>query len=225
MPDRNRSRRELASKKEKRQLFDEQLRSESGAVRLVGVDEAGRGPLAGPVVAAAVVLPERPHVSLKSVRDSKKLSPAKRTELYAAVRAHALSIGVGWAGPREVDRYNILQATFLSMRRALAKADPPGPGTLVVVDGNRVVPGVKLPQCAVVSGDDRSLSVACASVVAKVVRDRWLIALARRHPVYGFERHKGYGTAEHLRAIENAGPCAEHRLTYLSGVTQGRLAL
>lgn len=181
--------------------------------------------MAGPVVAAAVLLPDAPSAALKGVRDSKKMTPARRELLFDAVRAHSLRWSVGWAGPREVDRYNILQATFLAMRRALLRLGPADPASLIVVDGNRVVPGVKAPQCAVVSGDDRSLSVACASVVAKVVRDRWLRALARRHPEYGFEKHKGYGTADHMRAIERVGPCPEHRLTFLSGLGQGSLAL
>ncbi len=185
----------------------------------MGVDEAGRGPLAGPVVAAAVVLPDSPHTSLREVKDSKKLSHVKRDMLFDVVREHALAFGVGWAGPREVDRFNILQATFLAMRRALNRIEISEENILVVVDGNRVVPGVKSPQCAVVSGDDRSLSVACASVLAKVVRDRWLTVLAQRHPDYGFERHKGYGTRDHMRALERTGPCVEHRLTFLSGVS------
>ncbi|OIO11850.1 MAG: ribonuclease HII [Elusimicrobia bacterium CG1_02_63_36] len=205
--------------------FDEQLRFESGAVRLIGVDEAGRGPLAGPVVAAAVLLPEKPDASLKGVRDSKKLTPARRRILFDAVRSHAARWSVGWAGPREVDRCNILQATFLAMQRALHRLGPVDAADLIVVDGNRVVPGIPTPQRAVVSGDDKSLSVACASVVAKVVRDRWLFALARRHPEYGFERHKGYGTADHMRAIERVGPCPEHRMSFLSKLAQRSLPL
>ncbi|PCI38736.1 MAG: ribonuclease HII [Elusimicrobia bacterium] len=202
----------------KRYRFDEQLRSESGAVRLVGVDEAGRGPLAGPVVSAAVILPEKPSQALKEIKDSKKLTPMMRERLYEVVRENAVCTAVGWAGPREVDRFNILQATFLSMKRALNRIQLPLEDSLVVVDGNRVIPGVKAPQCAVISGDDRSLSVACASVIAKVVRDRWLQVLSRRHPEYGFERHKGYGTKDHYHAIERVGPCVEHRMTFLSRV-------
>lgn len=178
----------------------------------------GRGPLAGPVVAAAVILPEPPHPSLQEVKDSKKLTPRKRETLFTEVRKHALSFGVGWAGPREVDEINILQATFLAMKRAIDRINITEENSLIVVDGNKIVPGVKTPQIAVVSGDDLSLSVACASVLAKVVRDRWLAVLARRYPEYGFERHKGYGTKEHYRAIERAGVCVEHRRSFLTRV-------
>ncbi len=194
--------------------FDEALRRRRGAALLAGVDEAGRGPLAGPVVAAAVVLPAAPE-GLARVRDSKVLSPARREQLYGVIRAQALAVGVGWASAAEVDERNILQATFLAMRRALDRLGPRACGAWLVVDGDKTVPGVALPQEALVAGDALSLCVASASVVAKVVRDRWLRVLDRRFPGYGLAKHKGYGTAEHYRALEVLGACPEHRRSFL----------
>lgn len=197
-------------------LFDRAVRRRSGVSALVGVDEAGRGPLAGPVVAAAVLLPDDPPSSLDEVRDSKRLSEAQRERLFRAVRACALRVGVGWASSLEIDRHNILQATFLAMRRAVARlrlgADA---GPLVVVDGDKTVPALDLRQEALVEGDDRSLCVASASIVAKVIRDRWMLRLDRRFPDYGFARHKGYGTRGHFEALDRLGPSAEHRRSFL----------
>ena len=194
--------------------FDEALRRRRGASLLAGVDEVGRGPLAGPVVAAAVVLPPSP-AGLERVRDSKALSPARREQLYGVIRSQALAVGVGWASAAEVDEKNILQATFLAMRRALGRLGPAAEGALLIVDGDKVIPGGPPRQEALVSGDAKSLCVASASVVAKVVRDRWLKVLDGRFPGYGLARHKGYGTAEHYRALESLGACAEHRRSFL----------
>lgn len=193
--------------------FDEALRVRRGASSLVGVDEAGRGPLAGPVVAAAVVLPADP-AGLDGVKDSKKLSPARRAELYRVIRARA-AVGVGHATPAEITERNILQATFLAMRRALEDLGPAARGARLVVDGDKELPGWPWSQEAVVSGDAKSLCVAAASVVAKVVRDRWMGRLEVRHPGYGFAVHKGYGTAAHYEALRRLGPCPEHRPTFL----------
>ncbi|MFA6093389.1 MAG: ribonuclease HII [Elusimicrobiota bacterium] len=198
--------------------FDEGLRSGLGLSRLVGVDEAGRGPLAGPVVAAAVMLPSGVE-GLDEVRDSKTLSPRRRERLFLAIRARAQGIGVGWALASEIDGINILQATFLAMRRALdrlAYAQRPRGFSpdCVLVDGNRALPGFPFPQRCLVRGDGRSLCVAAASVVAKVVRDRWMSVLDRRYPGYGLSGHKGYGTRRHLESLRSMGPCLEHRRSF-----------
>jgi len=182
---------------------------------LVGVDEVGRGPLAGPVVAAAVILPPVPLPALRGVRDSKKLSPARREALSKHIRAAALGVGVGWALPGEIDEVNILQATFLAMRRALSRLRVDAPGTFVLVDGDKEIPGLRPRQRALVRGDDRSLAVASASIVAKVLRDRWLRRLDRLYPAYGFARNKGYGTPDHLRALAESGPSPLHRRSFL----------
>lgn len=187
---------------------------------MAGIDEAGRGPWAGPVVAAAVLLDASSGAApaLQGVRDSKALGPGRREELFAAVRSCALSVGIGWALPEEIDRRNILQATRLAMLRAFRRmARAYGPGAeeaLVVVDGTYPVPGLRHRQLCLVSGDSRSLSVACASVAAKVLRDRWMRRLDARFPGYGFSAHKGYGTAEHVESLARLGPSEIHRLSF-----------
>ncbi|HID10047.1 MAG TPA: ribonuclease HII [Candidatus Latescibacteria bacterium] len=178
--------------------------------RLVaGVDEAGRGPLAGPVVACAVVLP--PWTSLPGLDDSKKLSPLQRERLYSCIRDVAVAISVARAEAEEIDRLNIHQASLLAMRRAVE-----GLGVepeYVLVDG-RFFPEVELPGEAIVGGDGRSLCIAAASVVAKVLRDRLMAEYDRVYPQYGFARHKGYPTPEHLRALRKHGPCPIHRISF-----------
>lgn len=211
--------------------FDEELRGGLGFSRLVGVDEAGRGPLAGPVVAAAVLLP--PGVTgLDEVRDSKALSARVRQRLFALIRSKAEGVGVGWALPREIDERNILRASLLAMRRALDRCRNVAgcgraEGFCALVDGNQPVPDIGCSQRCLVQGDARSLCVAAASVIAKVVRDRWMQVLDFRHPGYGFGRHKGYGTAEHLQALRRLGPCPEHRRSFapVAGVLAAREAL
>lgn len=181
-----------------------------GAQVIAGVDEAGRGPLAGPVVAAAVVLPRR--MRLAGLDDSKKLSEARRDELFGLITGHS---GVAWSvGVAEVDeigRWNILRATHLAMSRAVA-------GLAVAVDVCLVdglpVAGFGWRHQAVVQGDGLSVSIAAASVVAKVTRDRMMCAYAAEFPAYGFERHKGYGTEAHLEALRTHGPCRIHRSTF-----------
>lgn len=195
--------------------FDFALRARRGARLLAGVDEAGRGPLAGPVVAAAVVLPPVPLPLLAGVRDSKRLAPARREELFPAVLACAVEVGVGWAEPEEIDARNILRASLLAMRRALGRLRLDREGLLVVVDGDRLVPELDAAQEALVAADAFSLSVASASIVAKVVRDRWMKRLDRDFPGYGFARHKGYGTSEHYEALARLGPAPAHRRSFL----------
>ena len=181
-----------------------------GRGRLVaGVDEAGRGPLAGPVVAAAVILPEGVHV--EGADDSKQLSAVTREALYAAITSSALSYGVGAASVREIDQRNILRATTVAMQRALSRL--PHDDCAVVVDG-LPVKWLEQEHEAVVNGDALVHSIGCASIVAKVVRDRLMHRLAVRYPGYGWERNMGYGTAEHRSAIEALGLTPHHRLTF-----------
>jgi ribonuclease HII len=176
---------------------------------VAGVDEAGRGPLAGPVVAAAVILPE--GVRVDGADDSKQLSAATREKLYGLIAGAALSVGVGAASVREIDRRNILRATTVAMQRALASlATEPGH---IVVDG-LPVKWLGREHDAVVDGDAPIHSIGCASIVAKVVRDRLMHRLAVRYPGYGWERNAGYGTAEHRAAIEEIGLTPHHRLTF-----------
>ncbi len=176
---------------------------------VAGVDEAGRGPLAGPVVAAAVILDElRP---IQGLADSKVLSPRRRERLAEEVRAHALCCAIGSASVEEIDRLNILQATLLAMARAVA-----GLRLLphrVVVDGNRL-PVLSMPAAAIVKGDAKVAAISAASILAKVERDRLCLDLHLRFPAYGFDAHKGYPTAEHLAALRQHGPCDEHRRSY-----------
>jgi ribonuclease HII len=176
---------------------------------LAGVDEAGRGPLVGPVVAAAVILD--PRHPIEGLRDSKALSAARRERLYDAIRAKALCCAVAQASVAEIDALNILNATLLAMRRAvLALRLPP---KLVLVDGNRV-PVLPMRSEALVKGDASVAEISAASILAKVTRDRWCDEYAQQFPQYGFERHKGYGTAEHLAALQAYGACPEHRRSF-----------
>jgi ribonuclease HII len=189
-------------------LVETELRRR-GFRRIAGVDEAGRGSLAGPVVAAAVVLP--PGCVLPGLDDSKKLDPECRARLAPEIRRRALAVGVGVVEARDIDTGDILRASLEAMRVAVLALSPPP--EILLVDAV-AVPGVQVPQLPIVHGDALSASIAAASVVAKVHRDGLLDALARRFPAYGFEQHKGYGTPEHWEALRHCGPCAEHRLTY-----------
>jgi ribonuclease HII len=176
---------------------------------VAGVDEAGRGPLAGPVVAAAVILDDLHPIC--GLNDSKKLTPLRREKLYDEIRAKALCCSVAQASVEEIDRLNILQATLLAMRRAVEglRLTP----SKVLVDGNRLpVLGVRAE--AIVRGDATVPAISAASILAKVTRDRWCTELDQRFPQYGFAAHKGYGTAEHLAALRAHGACPEHRRTF-----------
>lgn len=181
---------------------------------IAGVDEAGRGPLAGPVVAACVILPRAAPRKLKGLTDSKKLSAAAREAYFEIVHEVALGVGVGVASPAEIDEINILQATFLAMRRAFDCT--PGAAHLLV-DGNLTIPGLGCTQQAVVRGDGLSWSIAAASVIAKVTRDREMVALDAALPGYGFARHKGYGTEAHYEALRRLGLTPHHRRSFLKG--------
>jgi ribonuclease HII len=191
-----------------------------GFARVAGVDEAGRGTLAGPVVAAAVIFP--PACRLEGLADSKTLRPAVRERLYDLIREHAICTGVGVADARTVDRENVLGATHLAMRQAIAQLYPPA--DFLLVDG-RGLPAALAPQRAIVGGDGSCASIAAASIVAKVVRDRMMTDLDDRFPGYGFVEHKGYATQQHLSRLRELGPCAEHRTTFapVRAVLQSRL--
>ena len=182
---------------------------------VAGVDEAGRGALAGPVVAAAVILPSR--CVLVGLDDSKRVDPACRGRLAVAIRRHAVAVGVGVVSASEIDLRDILRASLTAMRAAILALEPQPQAVLVDAVA---IPGVRLPQLPIVHGDALCSSVAAASVIAKVERDRLLEELGRRYPAYGFEHHKGYGTPEHWQALSAFGPCAEHRLSY-HGVVAG----
>ena len=183
---------------------------EEGFLCVCGVDEAGRGPLAGPVCAAAVILPE--HLEIPGLNDSKKLTDKRRRELFPVIQEQAIAYGIGFASQEEIDNINILQATFLAMRRALEhlKVKP----DLALIDGNRQT-DFGVPCKTVVKGDSLSANIAAASVLAKVSRDDWMLRAAEEYPGYGFEIHKGYGTRAHYAALEDHGPCPIHRMTFL----------
>ena len=177
---------------------------------ICGVDEAGRGPLAGPVCAAAVILPK--HLQIPGLTDSKKLSDKKRRELFPVIQQQAIAYGIGLASEAEIDEINILQATFLAMRRALSQLSIRP--EIALIDGNRET-DFGLPVKTVVKGDSLSANIAAASVLAKVTRDNILVELASQYPEYGFEIHKGYGTKAHYEALRTYGPCPIHRKSFL----------
>ena len=180
-------------------------------VKLVcGVDEAGRGPLAGPVCAAAVILP--PELVIPGLNDSKKLTDKKRRELYDVITAEAVSYGIAFASEKEIDEINILQATFLAMARAMEKLTPQP--ELALIDGNRAK-DFGLPVRTIVKGDSLSASIAAASILAKVTRDRLMEQYDEAYPQYGFAVHKGYGTKRHYEALREFGPSPIHRMTFL----------
>ena len=183
---------------------------ESGDGCVAGVDEAGRGPLAGPVVAAAVILD--PARLIAGLNDSKKLSEAARERLAIEIREKAVAWAIAEASPVEIDRINILQATFLAMRRALEGL--PMPAGHALIDGNRIPPGLPCPAEAIVKGDGKMASIAAASILAKTHRDALMRELAVEYPYYGFERHMGYPTPAHLAALHEHGPCTAHRRSF-----------
>lgn len=178
---------------------------------ICGIDEAGRGPLAGPVVAGAVILPK--GLKIPYLNDSKQLSEKKREELYDVIMEQAVSVGVGIVSPERIDEINILQATYEAMREAV--------GTLsyrpdVLLNDAVIIPELTIPQEKIIKGDAKSLSIAAASVIAKVTRDRMMKAYHELFPEYGFEKHKGYGSKEHIEMIQKIGPCAIHRRSFLT---------
>ena len=182
----------------------------SGISLICGVDEAGRGPLAGPVCAAAVILPR--GLDIPGLNDSKKLSEKKREELFDVICREAAAYGIAFAGVEEIEKFNILNATFLAMNRAIAKLGVMP--ELALIDGNRNT-GIEINSRCVVKGDSRCADIAAASILAKVSRDRYMLTLAEKYPQYHFEQHKGYGTKLHYEAIREFGPSPIHRMSFL----------
>ncbi len=183
---------------------------DSGETLLCGVDEAGRGPLAGPVCAAAVSLPR--GLEIEGLNDSKKLSEKKREELFDIICSSAVSFGIAFASVDEIEKLNILNAAMLAMNRAIERLEPAP--TLALIDGNRDS-AIKMPSRCVVKGDALCADIAAASILAKVTRDRYMLEMAEKYPQYGFEKHKGYGTKAHYDALREFGPCPIHRMSFL----------
>ena len=187
----------------------ENIAYNKGFTSVCGVDEAGRGPLAGPVCAAAVILPK--NFIIEGVNDSKKLSEKKREALYDVIKETALSYSIAFATVEEIEEINILNATMLAMKRAVEGLDTPA--DFAYIDGNKT-PNLSIPCEYIIKGDARSMSVAAASILAKVTRDRLMLGYADTYPQYKFEKHKGYGTKVHMDAIREFGPCPIHRRSF-----------
>lgn len=183
----------------------------AGGLIFAGIDEAGRGPLAGPVVAAAAIMPA--DASLLYVNDSKKLTAAKREELYDQILDQCVSVGIGMASPGRIDEINILQATYEAMREAVQQLETK---PQMLINDAVIIPGISLPQKSVIKGDARCYSIAAASIIAKVARDRIMEQYDRLYPEYGFAGHKGYGSAAHIEALKKYGPCPIHRKTFIT---------
>jgi ribonuclease HII len=187
---------------------------ESGYKYICGVDEAGRGPLAGPVCAAAVILKE--DTVIEGLNDSKKISEKKREALFDVIKENAVAYCIAYGTVEEIETVNILEATFLAMNRAIEGLQIPA--DFALVDGNRAPKGIKIPCDTVVKGDSKSCSIAAASILAKVTRDRLMLEFDEKYPEYNFKKHKGYGTKEHTDLILEYGPCEIHRLSFLKNL-------
>ncbi len=206
----------LLQKLAEMKAFDQE--TSGGCTYIAGVDEVGRGPLAGPVVTAAVVL--SPDFNIPGIDDSKKLTEKKREALFPMIKEHALAYGIGMADHKLIDEINILEATKVAMAEAVEKAnemlkEKHGEEIQHVLFDAMKLDTVPLPQSSVIKGDAKSLSIAAASVLAKVTRDRMMVELAGTYPHYSFEKNKGYGTKAHYEGLEKAGPCEIHRMTFL----------
>ncbi len=177
---------------------------------ICGIDEVGRGPLAGPVVAAAVILP--PETKILHVNDSKQLTAKQRDELYEEITEKAVSYGIGFASHTRIDEINILQATFEAMRNAVSQLNPQPD---ILLNDAVIIPGLDMRQIKIIKGDCKSLSIASASIVAKVTRDRLMVQLSEKYPEYNFAGNKGYGSAEHIEALKKYGPCEIHRRSFI----------
>lgn len=195
--------------------FSYELKAKEKGYKLVcGVDEAGRGPLAGPVCAAAVILPE--DVEIEGLNDSKKLSEKKREALFDVIKEKAVAYAVAFGSLEEIEEFNILEATYLAMNRAIDSL--PQKADFALIDGNRVPKGISVPCETVVKGDAKSSSIAAASILAKVTRDRLLLEYDEKYPQYNFKKHKGYGTKEHTDLILKYGPSEIHRMSFLKNL-------
>lgn len=183
---------------------------DSGVSLICGVDEAGRGPLAGPVCAAAVILPR--NIEIVGLNDSKKLSEKSREKLYDEICEKAMSFGIAFASVEEIEEFNILNAAMLAMNRAIAQLEPQP--ELALIDGNRSS-AIEINSRCVIKGDTKCADIAAASILAKVTRDRYMLEMAEKYPEYHFERHKGYGTKLHYEALREYGPCEIHRPSFL----------
>lgn len=186
-----------------------------GIETIAGIDEVGRGPLAGPVVACAVILPK--NCSIFRINDSKKLSASKREELFYIIEKEAISIGIAIVDPQTIDEINILQATYKAMKIAVEKLEPVP--EMLLIDGNNNLPNVAIPQKKIIGGDGKSISIAAASIIAKVTRDRLMDAYHELYPEYNFIKHKGYGTKIHIEAIKKIGLCPIHRRSFTQNFT------
>ncbi len=200
----------LAQEKQRIEKLKEYERKYESAGYVCGIDEAGRGPLAGPVVAGAVILPK--DCNILYINDSKKLSQKKREELYDVIMAQALAVGVGMAGPGRIDQINILQATYEAMGQAIQNLSLTPD---ILLNDAVTIPNVDIPQVPIIKGDAKSISIGAASIIAKVTRDRLMMEYDKIMPEYGFARNKGYGTKEHMEAIRIYGPSPIHRNSFL----------
>ena len=200
----------LAAERERLYAMRSFERKYEGYGLICGIDEAGRGPLAGPVVAGAVILPK--DCEILYLNDSKKLSAAKRDLLYDKIMEKATAVGVGMASPARIDEINILQATYEAMRQAIEKL---GVRPDLLLNDAVTIPGVEIPQVPIIKGDAKSVSIAAASIIAKVTRDRLMLQYDEILPGYGFAKHKGYGSSEHIEAIRRLGPTPIHRQTFI----------
>ncbi len=183
---------------------------------IAGIDEAGRGPLAGPVVAAAVILPK--GLKIMYLDDSKKLTAARREELFDVIMEKAVSVGVGQSSPEVIDQVNILQATYLAMKEAVSKLSQEPD---LLLNDAVTIPDLSVRQVPIVKGDGKSLSIAAASVIAKVTRDRMMMAYDSLYPAYGFAEHKGYGSRKHIEVLKSTGPCPIHRRSFIKNFCEG----
>ena len=187
------------------------MRAHGELAAVCGIDEAGRGPLAGPVAAAAVILPQ--ECEILYLNDSKRLSPARRALLFDEIREKAVAFEIGMVSPERIDEVNILQATYEAMRKAIEGLSV---RPELLLNDAVTIPGVDIPQLPIIKGDAKSVSIAAASILAKVARDRMMEEYALLYPDYGFEKHKGYGTAQHIAALRKYGPCPIHRRSFIS---------
>lgn len=200
----------LEAEKERIELMREFEEKYDNYSYICGIDEAGRGPLAGPVVAGAVILPKGKRILY--VNDSKKLSEKKRNELFDVIKEEALSYGIGIVSPEKIDEINILQATYEAMRQAVSQLNVPPD---ILLNDAVTIPGIDVRQIPIIKGDAKSLTIASASILAKVTRDRMMIEYDSLYPEYGFAKHKGYGTKAHIEAIKEYGACPIHRKTFI----------